>query len=167
MNTKYKQQGIVLVVALILLVVLTLLGISAMDTTILENRLSKNNEERHYAFQAGEAGLRQAQGVYNSNTLVNTLRNSATRTLDVDTAIGRVVMSRKITGTTQTSQTRPGSTIVEFKGEGFGIPRGVPWGAGATSASYFETRTTGVNLENGAVRTTLHGGMRQLAPSAN
>lgn len=50
------QSGAVLIVALILLLVLTVLGISSMNTTSLEERMAANTQESFRAFRAAEAG---------------------------------------------------------------------------------------------------------------
>ena len=54
------QRGAALLVALILLVVITLVGLAAIGTTILQNRMSANQYDRQIAFQATEAAMRQA-----------------------------------------------------------------------------------------------------------
>ena len=51
----------VLIVGLILLVLLTLLAVSAMHGTILQERMAGNTRDRMLAFQAAEAALRQAE----------------------------------------------------------------------------------------------------------
>lgn len=51
----------VLIVGLILLVLLTLLAVSAMHGTILQERMAGNSRDRMLAFQAAEAALRQAE----------------------------------------------------------------------------------------------------------
>jgi len=70
-NIKSIQQGAILVVALIFMLVLTLLGVTAMDTTIMETKLAAYAQERSWAFQIAEAGLEQA-----NTTLDNTLKSS-------------------------------------------------------------------------------------------
>lgn len=55
------QRGAALVVALILLVVVTLMGISGMQNTALQERMSGNMFDRSIAMQAAEAGLRAAE----------------------------------------------------------------------------------------------------------
>ena len=55
-----RQQGVVLVVALILLVVLTLLGVTSLNTTTLQEKMANNSQEINRAFQAGESGLNDA-----------------------------------------------------------------------------------------------------------
>lgn len=55
------QQGFVLIVALILLLVLTMLGLAAAQSTSLEERMAGNSRNHDLAFQAAEAGLNAAQ----------------------------------------------------------------------------------------------------------
>ncbi|MGH8118782.1 MAG: pilus assembly PilX family protein [Rhodanobacteraceae bacterium] len=55
------QRGAALLVALILLVVITLVGLAAIGTTILQNKAASNQYDRQIAFQGAEAALRQAQ----------------------------------------------------------------------------------------------------------
>lgn len=58
---KQKQSGVVLVISLIMLILLTLLGITAMRTTTLEEKMAGNDKDRNIAFQAAEAALRDAE----------------------------------------------------------------------------------------------------------
>lgn len=55
------QRGVALVVAMILLVVITLVGLAAVSGTIMQQKMSSNFYDRDVAFQAAEAALRQAQ----------------------------------------------------------------------------------------------------------
>ncbi len=56
-----QQSGAALVVSLIFLVILTLLGLTAMQTGILEERMAGNTRDRNLAFQAAEAAMRDAE----------------------------------------------------------------------------------------------------------
>ncbi len=56
-----KQSGAVLFVSLIMLILLTLLGVSGMQSTILEEKMSGNYRDQNVAFQAAEATLLQAE----------------------------------------------------------------------------------------------------------
>lgn len=55
------QRGAALLVALILLVVITLVGLAAIGATILQNKAASNQYDRQIAFQAAEAALRRAE----------------------------------------------------------------------------------------------------------
>jgi type IV pilus assembly protein PilX len=63
---RHTQAGFVLIVALILLLVLTILGLAAAQSTSLEERMAGNSRNSDLAFQAAEAGLRAAEDCLNS-----------------------------------------------------------------------------------------------------
>lgn len=56
-----KQQGAVLVFCLIFLTVLTLMAVSGMDTSIVEERMAGNMQDYNQAFQAAEVALEEAE----------------------------------------------------------------------------------------------------------
>jgi hypothetical protein len=67
-----RARGAVLVVSLVMLVVLTLLGVSVMNMTRLEERMASNSQELVQAFQSAETGLSQAydnSAVWNPSTI--------------------------------------------------------------------------------------------------
>lgn len=55
------QRGATLVVALIILVVLTLLGVTAMQGATMQERMAGNVRDLNVAFQAAEATLREGE----------------------------------------------------------------------------------------------------------
>ncbi len=57
-----NERGAVLVVGLMILVVLSILGVTTMQTSTIEEKMANNMGQRQLAFQAAEAGLRQAEG---------------------------------------------------------------------------------------------------------
>lgn len=61
------QRGVALVVALILLVVITLVGLAAVRGTIMQQRMSSNLYDRQIAFQSAEAAMRAATDLIASN----------------------------------------------------------------------------------------------------
>ncbi len=67
-----KQDGAALVVGLILLVVITVLAISGMNTATTELAIARNNQNYENAFQAAETGLETALSQGSFNTLANT-----------------------------------------------------------------------------------------------
>ena len=61
-NIQYKQQtGSALIVSLSILLILTILGVSAMRTASLEERMAGNSRDSQMAFEAAEAALRAAE----------------------------------------------------------------------------------------------------------
>ena len=65
--TPKKQSGAVLFVSLVLLVVMTLIGITGMQTTILEEKMSGNYKDKTIALQAAESALKSGE-----NQILNT-----------------------------------------------------------------------------------------------
>ena len=56
-NREHKQAGVALIMALVFLMLLTILGITAMNTTILQEKMAINMRDKHHAFQAAETAL--------------------------------------------------------------------------------------------------------------
>lgn len=67
MNTKHikfklhNQTGSALIVSLSILLVLTILGVSAMRTTSLQEKMAGNARDTDVAFQAAESAIREAE----------------------------------------------------------------------------------------------------------
>jgi type IV pilus assembly protein PilX len=55
-----SQRGVALVVALILLIVITLVGLAAVRGTIMQQKMASNLYDRQIAFQSAEAAMRAA-----------------------------------------------------------------------------------------------------------
>ena len=60
-QTLHKQKGATLIVGLLILLVMTLLGITAMQTNILEEKMSGNSRDVNLSLQAAESALREAE----------------------------------------------------------------------------------------------------------
>ena len=60
-SSRTDQSGAALIVVLLLLIIITLLGLAAMRGAIMQERMAANTTGRSAAFQAAEAGLRQAE----------------------------------------------------------------------------------------------------------
>lgn len=56
-----RQEGVTLVMSLIFLTVLTILGLTVMNTAALEERMSGGWQDRKRAYQAAEMALRDAE----------------------------------------------------------------------------------------------------------
>ena len=52
-----KQRGATLVIALVLLLILTILGVSTMSTATMEMRMAANSQYLENAFQLAETGI--------------------------------------------------------------------------------------------------------------
>ena len=68
MIDRKRQQGAVLIVGLLLLVVITILAVSGMNTATTELAMARNDQTYENAFQAAETGIENAlaQDVFNA-----------------------------------------------------------------------------------------------------
>ena len=66
-HTIKNQRGSILIVSLMILVVLTMIGVSSMSTTSLQERMAGNFRDRQIAFQAAELALAYAEDFANTN----------------------------------------------------------------------------------------------------
>jgi len=59
-SPRRSQEGISLVISLIILVVVTLLGLSVVNTSVFEERMAGNTRDRTLAFESAEYAMREA-----------------------------------------------------------------------------------------------------------
>lgn len=64
---KRQQQGMTLIIAMIFLLILTLLGVTAMQGTVVEERIAGNTRDKDMAFQSAEDGLRAGEVFLSGN----------------------------------------------------------------------------------------------------
>ena len=64
-----KQKGVVLVIGMLLMIILTLIGLTGMQMTSFEEKMSGNTKDKHVAFEAAEAALLTAQTFVNDNII--------------------------------------------------------------------------------------------------
>ncbi len=58
-----RQSGVALFISLVLLLVLTIVGVSSVQTTSLEVRMTRNEHDTMLAFQAAESALEDGEAV--------------------------------------------------------------------------------------------------------
>ena len=56
-----QERGAVLVVSLIMLLIVTMIAVSSMQGTIMEEKMAGNTRDRNLAFQTAESSLREAE----------------------------------------------------------------------------------------------------------
>jgi type IV pilus assembly protein PilX len=59
--TRQQQSGVVLFVALMLLLILSMIGVTVARMQTVEERMARNEDSRQLAMQGAEAGLRSAE----------------------------------------------------------------------------------------------------------
>ncbi|WPC04408.1 pilus assembly PilX N-terminal domain-containing protein [Pseudomonas benzenivorans] len=140
----HKQSGMVLVVSLLLLLMLTLIAISAANQSSLQLRIASNSEQQNAAFQAAESGLQQWTAEY-----FGAADNSA---FPDD-------WSDQVVGSARTGYPAEQSTVVTtYSGPCPGS------GIGRVSLNCFSLRSTGQVCDSGNCTATaihLQGGQRR------
>ena len=136
-----RERGAVLIVALVLLVILTLLGMSVMNTTQLEERMAANTQEINQSFHSAETGLSWAfndADVWDPTT--DTLGGGGT----IPSAIGRGDdVNYDVAHITDTNPPA-GYDVVQFR------------------AAHFDFRSEGHPGSDAGLVTVLHGGGSQV-----
>ncbi|MCV6637848.1 pilus assembly PilX N-terminal domain-containing protein [Candidatus Albibeggiatoa sp. nov. NOAA] len=157
----FHQQGAVLIVSLMLLVILTMLGISTMESTKLQTRMAANMVEYNYAFQVGEVGIEIPRN-YNDADVQNMIdsKNNVPVALvsgvniDRETIGGKKVKSR-VDHVTTTAELP--SALQDISGSG---------DCGSNSGCkimFFITKSVGTSdsERQNAPTVTLYGGLRK------
>lgn len=140
--SRHAQRGAALVVGMLLLLVLTLLAISGMNTASLELAMAGNMQYHENAFQAAEAGVEQALvlGGFNPGGAAERLPAADGTTTPIPNTGGRDAFF---------------ATIAPQLG---GLAQPAIWGASWDSFStyHFEIQSNGQSTRN-AVATTVQG----------
>ncbi|GAB4361730.1 MAG: hypothetical protein Kow006_32650 [Gammaproteobacteria bacterium] len=84
MNSYQSQRGSALIVALLLLIAMTLIGVTTMRTTRLETAMATNAKESAIAFEAAEAAIRDAEQFIEGVVSVGAFSSGANGLLCVD-----------------------------------------------------------------------------------
>tara|TARA_R110002072_G_scaffold59158_5_gene150810 strand:+ start:87675 stop:88268 length:594 start_codon:yes stop_codon:yes gene_type:complete len=68
----HKQGGVALFMSLVMLLIITILGLSSVQTTTLQERMARNARDTNLAFQATEAAIKDAETLVETfNSLVD------------------------------------------------------------------------------------------------
>lgn len=71
-----QQRGAVLIISMIILLLLTILGVTSMQGTNLEERMAGNMRDRHVAFEAAEAAIADAEAFLDTVALTSSFRSN-------------------------------------------------------------------------------------------
>lgn len=82
-----RQQGFVLIMALVFLALLTIIGVTAMNTASLEEKMAGNMKDRNLAFQAAETTLLTAERWLNAEFTKPVFPDNAKGLYVVDTTV--------------------------------------------------------------------------------
>ncbi|MGA2316183.1 MAG: pilus assembly PilX N-terminal domain-containing protein [Thermodesulfobacteriota bacterium] len=89
-----EQKGIALVVALIMLLVLTFIGLAAISTTSYEARIAGNERVYNNAFYAGDGGIENFRGRASTGEFVYSTATSGSYQVAIGDCVSNVTYSR-------------------------------------------------------------------------
>lgn len=135
------QRGTALIMSLVILLILTILGVTAMGTATLEERMAGNTQETNKAFQAAESGLNQA----------------------MDTA-GSLDLNIATTNDFTYSATNASATVTTAFVEFTRPKRGSGHGSNVEAAN-FDQNSSGST--GAGAKAVIHQGVAQIVPKAN
>lgn len=141
------ERGTALIMSLVILMILTILGITAMSTASLEEKMSGNTQESTRAFEAAESGL---------NDAMNTAGG-----LDLNTSYSLP----KTLPTFPYDNGKSGNATVTTWFVQFSPPkRGSGYGSNFDAAN-FEQASTGTTIVG--AKAVVHQGVAQIVPKSN
>lgn len=143
-NSMRAQHGAALVFSLAILLVLTLLTVSALRTSTLEQTMAGNTQESTRAFEAAESGL--AKSLADKTTFAS-MSGAAAKNYTFGSMNAQATVD-----TTYVQTTKPSRGAV-------------PTGQGTSDVAHFNQKSV-ADTTTGA-RSTLHQGVKKNIPKAN
>lgn len=137
-----RQHGVALVIALVVLLILTIIGVSALVSTALEGMMAGNIQEQNRALQAAETGIDVAFATAGDFSLTQPVTRNVT-------AIGDYKAKSSYTNSFQSFTKPPRSQTSAYSAIRF-------------SAAHFQTESTGT--ANIGAKTVLTQGLYQITP---
>jgi type IV pilus assembly protein PilX len=147
MRTIPSQAGAALIIGLILLMVMTVLGVTGMSRAILDMRMADNTRQGQYAFEAAQSAIDTE--MLNPNPIafdVDVEPGDVVRTLDPDYSYPAEIDQAVATATAETV----------FRSEADMAPDS-GWEAGTMTALHFEIDSKGESVARGARSEQLAG----------
>ncbi len=124
-ETLHNQRGMALVIALILLCVLTIIGVAATNTSVLEFLISGAEKEKQEAFYAAEAGIEHMRAILKSLFVKrNAARMAAGGTPDWDFALNGSEAGINAAHDTDDPPDQPADGIGDYDGGAVWISNG-------------------------------------------
>ncbi len=153
---KNPQSGAVLITSLVMLVILTLLGLSTISTSTLEEKMAANSQEMNRAFQTAETGLQMVMADAAAFSTSNTVNDNSTPNDDTDD-----IYQYQITDDSFSSYGAETIYRSEFK-QRTPPSRESGWDIGQYAFYYFDLSATG-STPSGAY-SEVHSGVYQIGP---
>lgn len=148
-----SEKGAVLLVALIVLLLMTIIGISSMRGTSLQERMAGNMRDQNLAFQSAETAMRQAEAFVLSKE-ANFWQNTSTERdwQSVENLVGVSKPRFKITPIPGVTIIKPGDPMIAGQPIEVALLRIEAEGYGAAVDSNNSTASSNVLLQSTFIR---------------
>jgi type IV pilus assembly protein PilX len=123
MATYNHQSGAVLIISLIMLLLITLIGISGSYGTGLEEKMAGNMRDESLAFQAAETALRAGESIVMLNPPAFSVKGNGTGGTGLYTTVGTGAQS---TGYWQTVDWNSNAAVASYAGGSLNNIKSVP-----------------------------------------
>lgn len=167
-NARGRHDGSALIVSLLILLVMTLIGITAVSTSGLEERMAGNVRDEQVAFQSAEIALRAAE--VDIENLASTAGFNGTNgqypkdsSLDIspDSSLWTGSNSKVYSGTLGDEKSAPRYVIEELGSQGKSDPviggYGTSTGIGAVTSFRITARGTGISDNSVVILQSYYG----------
>ncbi len=141
-----KQSGSVLIISLILMLVLTIIGVTAMSSATMEEKMAANTMNYNITFHASESAVENA--LDDTNVLVQAITTSAPVDVPIDMGDSSITSNAKIT----------------YLGSGIALGFSIGQNASAFSSYRFDATGTASRANVGASVSTSQG-VRRIGPN--
>lgn len=146
MQDVHRQSGAVLIVSLIMLLVLTVVGVTAMRSSTLEEKMSANIMNYNVTFHAAESAIENA--LDDTDSLVQAILTSNKVTVDLDVGDSSIDSSADVTYL------------------GSGIAFGFSLGQNSSAFSSYRFDATGTAIrDNSGANISMSQGVRRIGPN--
>ena len=121
-DSRPNEKGIVLVIALVMLLVLTLIGIAAVKLTSYERKITGNERVYNNAFYAGDGGIENFRARVSTGEFVHSTANTGSYQVAIGDSVSNVTYTRG----TPFAGPGGGITLVDFLVRSEGVSPNFP-----------------------------------------
>ena len=146
MQTINHQSGAALFVSLIMLLVLTVIGVTAMRSAVLEEKMAANTMNYNATFHAAESAIENA--LDDTNSLVQAILTEDVVTVNLDIGDSSITSNADVT----------------FMGSGIAYGFSLGQNSSAFSSYRFDATGTASRTNNGA-NVSMSQGVRRIGPN--
>jgi type IV pilus assembly protein PilX len=146
MQQLQRQSGAVLIISLIILLVLTIIGVTAMRSATLEEKMAANSMNHNVTFHAAESAIENA--LDDTGSMVQAILSGDTVSVDLDIGDSSITSSADIT----------------YLGSGIAFGFSLGQNSSAFSSYRFDATGTASRSNNGA-NVSMSQGVRRIGPN--